>query len=103
MQQLNYDLRGPNLSNYNFELLQCNKQADKLFGVNLSLVNDSELLNSQYLILKQRCLVQMKETERYVGNYNDMESLATLETGLAVLTLEEALQTFETESQLFRL
>ncbi len=40
----------------------------------------------------------MKEKERLSEVKNDMDSLSTLETGLAVLTLEEALQTFETES-----
>jgi hypothetical protein len=44
----------------------------------------------------------MKEKERFVVE-NEMESLPTLETGYAVLTLEEALQTFENESQLFKL
>jgi hypothetical protein len=43
--------------------------------------------------MKNRCLVQIKEKEqgRTHDTYNDMESLATLETGLAVLTVEEAL------------
>lgn len=44
----------------------------------------------------------MKEKERFAFE-NEMESLPTLETGYAVLTLEEAMQTFENESQLFKL
>ena len=44
----------------------------------------------------------MKEKERFAFE-NEMESLPTLETGYAVLTLEEAIQTFENESQLFKL
>ena len=67
--------------------------------VNLSKINPQELLNSQYLIFKNRCFVQLKKEP---SEYKETETLGE-DFGLAILTLQEALQTFKNESQLFKL
>jgi hypothetical protein len=59
--------------------------------VNLSNINPLELLNSQYLIFKNRCFVQLKEEE---NNNRQVTEIVGEDFGLAVLTLQEVLQTF---------
>ena len=64
---------------------------------NISKINPLELLNSQYLIFKNRCFVQLKEEEnsnREQAKNRQVTEIVGEDFGLAILTLQEVLQTF---------
>jgi len=78
-------------------LSYCNQQADIFFGVPLShLKGEKELQNSEYLLMSNRCLHELKTIDvdrvaQKMENTDHNRSIGVTELGESVLTLDEVL------------
>jgi len=97
-------------------LTYCNQQADSLFGVKFSQFMTQEenerneiLKKGQYLILGNRCMHELKtvEFEKVVEKMEEDDdashSIQVTDLGQSVLTLNEVLMTFVSESCMFNI